>query len=169
MSPTMFLTLPWHFVLSDHLCWCLYPGSPVATSRFMLGSCWACPAPLLLSSMLILGVTVCTWFVQVPPMCHAETSPHTAWLVESRDDQRDHVLSSPKEKRVAAFSQGSCTCGMAVLVLVPSIHPPAPLLEWVAVFSGQQPCSAFSNLMAVGFIRRDCLSLRAVLQRETLC
>lgn len=160
MSPTTFLTLPWVFALSDHLCWCLYPRPPVAASHFMPGSCWACPAPWLLSSMMIFVVTVCTWFVQVPPICHSETSPHAAWLTESRDGHRDQIPSSPKGKLVAAFSQGSCAYGMAVLILVLSIHLPAALLEWVAIFSGQQPCSAFSNLMAVGFIRRECLSLR---------
>lgn len=126
----------------------------------MPASCWACPAPLLLSNMLIFGVPVCIWFVQVPPICHAETSPHATWLTESRDGHRDHALCSPKGKLVAAFWESTCTCGMAILILVPSIHPPAALLEWVAIFSGQQPCSAFSNLMAVGFIRRYCLSLR---------
>lgn len=53
MTCTTFLMLPWVFALSDHLCWCLYPRSPVAASCFRPGSCWACPAPLLLSGMLI--------------------------------------------------------------------------------------------------------------------
>lgn len=92
-------------------------------------------------------------------MCHAETSPHAAWLIQSRDDQRDHGPSSLKGKLVATFLRGSCMCGMAVLVLVPSIHPPVVLLEWVAIFSGQQSCSDFSSCKAVGFIRRYCFSL----------
>lgn len=101
------------------------------------------------------------------------------YQLESRDGHRDHTPSSPKGKLVAAFSQGTRMCGMAVFILLPSIHPPAAVLEWVAI-SGQQPCSAFSNLTAVGFIRRCFLSLRllslstlsmmlAELQRQNLC
>lgn len=109
--------------LSDHPCWCLCLSFPVATSCFTPGSCWACPTPLLLSSVLLGGVAVCTWFGQVSPMYHAGTSPHAAWLEESGDGHRGHTLGLLKGKLAATFSQGSCIHGMAILIVVPSMHP----------------------------------------------
>lgn len=63
--------------------------------------------------------------------------------------------------------------------MVLSIHPPVALLEWVVVFSGQQPGFAFSHFTAVGFLRKYHLSFRsspgalsivlAELERQTLC
>lgn len=44
-------------------------------------------------------------------------------LPESRDGHRDNAQSSPKGKLVPPFLQGSCTRDVAVLIVVPSIHP----------------------------------------------